>query len=318
MVTIGRVSSRPLIILNPTAGHGRAARAEPWLRERVSGLDGAELLVTRRRGEARERAADARRHGFGRVVSVGGDGTIAEIVDGLLSGPDPPELGIVPAGTGNDLARSLGLPAGRAAAWTVALGARTRPLDAAHATNGAGEERWYASAGGVGFDAQVAAAMVDRRGWHAWRAGYLLTTLSELRRFTNRPVLLTIDGRTLARDVLLVAVANGEYYGGGMRIAPGARTDDGLLDVCVVGDVSRMTALGQLANLYRGTHVRHRAVSMHTGSVVTIEGDPGTLIHTDGEPFGRLPLRITLAQGALRVAAPAATDSPPEPLPSDQ
>ena len=128
----------------------------------------------------------------------------------------------------------------------VALGSSHPSLDVAHATNGEGRERWFGSAGGIGFDAQVAAAMASRSGWQAGQAGYLLTTLTELRRFDNRRVRLTIDGEIVERSVLFVAVANGAYYGGGMRIAPDARTDDGRLDVCVVGDITRLTALRQM------------------------------------------------------------------------
>jgi diacylglycerol kinase (ATP) len=103
--------------------------------------------------------------------------------------------------------------------------------------------------------------------------------------------------------VLFIAIANGEYYGGGMRIAPGASLDDGLLDLCVVGDLSRMTALRQLANLYRGTHVAHAQVDMLRGRTVAVDGDRATLVHLDGEPFGHLPLRVVLHPSRLLVAA---------------
>jgi diacylglycerol kinase (ATP) len=120
-------------------------------------------------------------------------------------------------------------------------------------------------------------------------------------------VRITLDGDEIRRDVLLVAIANGAYYGGGMRIAPDAEVDDGRLDVCVVGDISRRTALRQLPHLYRGTHVRHPAVSMHAGARVRIEGAAETRIHLDGEPFGGLPLTVVLHPGALQVAVPRPT-----------
>jgi diacylglycerol kinase (ATP) len=104
--------------------------------------------------------------------------------------------------------------------------------------------------------------------------------------------------------VLFIAIANGEYYGGGMRIAPGASLDDGLLDLCVVGDLSRITAVRQLANLYRGTHISHAQVDMLRAHAVEIEGDGATLVHLDGEPFGHLPLRVELHPSRLLVAAP--------------
>jgi diacylglycerol kinase (ATP) len=303
------VSHAPLIVVNPTAGSGRALRLLPWMRERIELRPDVELRVTSRPGEAEELAAEAADQGHDRVVAVGGDGTVQEVINGLLARGDPArgELGILPIGTGNDLARSLGLPTDPGAAWTIAMGNATRSLDVARATNGEGRQRWFGSAGGIGFDAQVASAMASQRGWRAGRAGYLVTTLTELRRFENRAVRLEIDGVTIERNVLLIAIANGEYYGGGMRIAPGARTDDGRLDICVVGDISRLTAIRQLRNLYRGTHVEHVAVSMHGGSQLSIEGDAATRVHLDGEPFGGLPLRVTLTPDAVRVAARAPT-----------
>jgi diacylglycerol kinase (ATP) len=236
---------------------------------------------------------------------VGGDGTVQEVVNGILAAGLSASMGIVPVGTGNDLARSLALPTDPAEAWTAAIGSTTSPMDAALATDGRGRRRWFASAGGIGFDAQVATAMATRRGLGATRAGYLVTTLVELRRFRNCRVELTLDGRTEALAVLFVAVANGAYYGGGMHIAPGARANDGLLDVCVVGDISRLTALRQLPNLYRGRHVDHPAVTLHAGvRRIAVDGANGTPVHLDGEPFGSLPIEIEVAPAALEVARP--------------
>ena len=293
----------PVIIVNPTAGSGRAAKLLPWIRERLAQRAEAELHVTGRRGEAEEIAARAADGGCDRLVAVGGDGTIQEVVNGVLRSSSRPGIGIVPVGSGNDLARSLGLPAEPAEAWKVAIGRATRTIDAALAVNGEGQRRWFASAGGIGFDAQVAAAMSSRRGWQSGRAGYLLTTLSELRRFDNRQLRLVLDGEPLDRRALLVAIANGPYYGGGMRIAPDAEPDDGWLDLCVVGDISRLTAIRELPNLYRGTHVRHPAVSVHRARRIAVSGDAPTHIHLDGEPFGTLPLSVEVRPGSLDVAA---------------
>jgi diacylglycerol kinase (ATP) len=298
------VPNAPLVIVNPTAGGGRAGRLIPWVRERLAARPDAELCVTRRRGDAEAWAGDAARAGRDRVVAVGGDGTVQEVINGLLAVGRSAQLGVVPVGTGNDLARSLGLPAEAGSAWRIAVGRATRPTDVALAQNGAGSARWFASAGGIGFDAQVAAAMAGRRGWLAGRAGYLVTTLVELRRFNNCRLRLLLDGAELERDVLFVAIANGAYYGGGMRIAPDARPDDGLLEVCVVGDISRLTALRELPNLYRGTHVRNPSVSMHRAARIEVEGSGSTRVHLDGEPFGTLPLAISISPGALEVAAP--------------
>ena len=262
------------------------------------------VIVTRRAGEAEDVAARAASDGTERVIAVGGDGTVQEVVNGLMAAATGSAgMGIMPVGTGNDLARSLGLPRQPADAWSVAVGIQTRRIDVARASGPSGA-RWFASAGGIGFDAQVAAAMATRSGWQRGAAGYLVTTLSELRRFSNRRVRLTIDDDTGEYAVLFVAIANGAYYGGGMRIAPDAATDDGALDVCIVGDITRMAAIRQLPNLYRGTHVNHPAVAVTRARRVRIEGGPETLAHLDGEPFGGLPLEVELVASRLTVAAP--------------
>lgn len=301
----------PLVIVNPTAGGGRAARLIAWLRERLEDRPGACLRITTRAGDAEQWAGEAAgRHD--RMVAVGGDGTVQEVVNGLLEHPDRPALGIVPVGSGNDLARSLGLPRDPTRAWTAAIGRAEAAIDAARAIGPGGNARWFASAGGIGFDAQVARAMVRRRGWQRGRVGYLVTTLTELRRFPNREVRITLDGgETIERRVLLVAVTNGAYYGGGMHIAPGARVDDGLMDLCIVGDISRLEALRQLPNLYRGRHTDHPAVEMRRARSLRVEGDGATLVHLDGEPFGTLPIEVEMRPGALAVALPAAVRSVP-------
>lgn len=292
------------MIVNPVAGGGRAGRLLDWLRARLELHPGGRLEVTRAPGDAtRWAAASDGRHD--RVIAVGGDGTVQEIVNGLLAAGGAAALGVLPVGSGNDLARSLGLPREPERALAAATGSRQVPLDVVSA-RGATGERWFVSAGGIGFDAQVAHAMAHRRGWQRGRAGYLLTALAELRRIPNREVRLVLDdAEAIERRVLLVAFANGAFYGGGMRIAPEARVDDGILDVCIVGDVSRATALRQIPNLYRGTHVDHPAVEMRRAARVAIEGEPATPVHLDGEPFGRLPLVVEVHPGRLRVAAPA-------------
>lgn len=301
----------PLVIVNPTAGGGRAARLIGWLRERLAARPDARLRITTRPGDAERWAGEANGQ-HDRLIAVGGDGTVQETINGLLAQDVPATLGIVPVGSGNDLARSLGLPGPPDRAWRAAIGRGEAAVDAARATGAAGRARWFASAGGIGFDAQVAHAMVRRRAWQRGRVGYLVTTLAELRRFTNREVRITLDdGETLDRRALLVAVTNGAYYGGGMHIAPGARVDDGLMDLCIVGDISRLEALRQLPNLYRGRHTSHPAVEMRRTRSLRVEGDPATLVHLDGEPFGTLPIQVEMRPSVLTVAVPAAVGSAP-------
>lgn len=302
----------PLVIVNPAAGNGRAGRQLGWVRGRLEARPGARLEVSRRPGDAERWAAEAAgRHD--RIVAVGGDGTVQEVVNGLLGANVPASIGIVPVGSGNDLARSLNLPADGPGAWKVAVGHGTARIDVARATAGDGRVRWFASAGGIGLDGEVARAMVHRRGWQRSRAGYLATALVHLWRYANRPVRIRLDdGEAMERTILLVAVTNGAFYGGGMHVAPGARVDDALMDLCIVGDLGRAAALRQIPNLYRGRHVDHPRIEMRRARRVQVEGGADTLVHLDGEPFGGLPLQVEMCAGVLTVAVPSGgVGSPP-------
>jgi diacylglycerol kinase (ATP) len=273
----------------------------------------ARLLETREPGHAERLAAAATDLGHDRVVAVGGDGTVQEVLNGLMKagvGPDggPPAFGLVPGGSGNDLARSLGLPLTPMEALTVALGEHTRPLDLGRATHD-GQNRYFASVGGTGFDAQVAFTMSGKRQrWQRGRAGYFLSTLNELRRFKNPALSLRVATDAGSREVdgrfLFVAFANGPYYGGGMQICPEASLSDGLLDVCLVGDIGRLGALRELPGIYRAAHVDHPLVEIIKVRELRIEGDSETRVHLDGEPFGRLPVDIGVQAAAVAVAAP--------------
>lgn len=301
----------PLFIVNPVAGDGRALHIEPWLRRHLhAAAPHARVVETEAPGHARELAHHAADQGHDRVIAVGGDGTVQEVVNGVLQDGARLPIGILAGGNGNDLARSLRLPRRGEEALALALGSRTTRIDVGQARRGDGATattRYFAAAGGVGFDAQVANAMYRRAWWQHSRMGYLLSTLWELRRFRNRRLTLAAEtpegSQTIERTVLFVAFANGMYYGGGMQICPAASVADGWMDLCVVGDISRLEAIRQLPGMYRGAHVDHPAVEFVRASSVAVAGDEETRIHLDGEPFGTLPVTLSLRHRALEVAA---------------
>jgi diacylglycerol kinase (ATP) len=279
----------------------------PRLEEQLGRLH-AELQVSTRRGQIEELAAAAVRAGADRVVAVGGDGTMQEAVNGII-GAGGGTLGIVPVGRGNDLARSLGIPLEPLTALDIALGATTRIVDVGRAIRGS-HLRHFVAAGGVGFDAQVSWTMSNPRPW--WkngRAGYFAGTIDELRRFQNQRLRITFDVESgqgvVDHTSLMVAFANGPYYGGGMKICPDASLSDGQLDVCVVGDFTRFEALRELPGLYEAKHVGHPKVRFYRTRWILIEGDEPTRVHLDGEPWGTLPIRVEALPAALRVAVGA-------------
>jgi YegS/Rv2252/BmrU family lipid kinase len=260
-----------------------------------------EVAYTTGPGHAVELARGAAASGRAPIVGVGGDGTLHEIVNGLLAVSNPSAaLGVIPAGTADDFAHTHGLPRiPEAAAEGVVTGAERR-IDV-----GMCGDRYFLNAGGVGFDAQVAATVNTYR--PAWMRGalpYVLGTLFELGRYRNRDLEIHLDDRVLRQRCLLVAVANGCRYGGGMLIAPPADPSDGLLDVCVGGDFGRWEAVAMLRSVFSGAHLRHPKVALYRSREVRIVSTTDARVQADGEDLGRAPASFKVCPGALRLLAP--------------
>lgn len=295
---------------NPVAGGGRGLATGARVASLLAAAGHGVVDVTSgSAAQARDRALSAVAGGVDAVVVVGGDGMV-HLGAGLCAGTDVP-LGIVPAGTGNDVARGLGLPVGNveAAASVVLamLGAAPRRIDAVRITGGT-QSGWFVGVLGAGFD-----AVVNERanGW-AWPRGrmrYNLAIARELPLFRPLRYRLVIDGIVEDRSAMLVAVANAPSYGGGMRIAPDARFDDGLLDVFVLEPVSTYEFLRIFPTVFRGGHVGHPRVSLRRARCVQVQAlDVAVVGYADGERIGPLPLRCEVVPGALSVLAPL---SPP-------
>ena len=293
------VAGRCALVVNPTAGRGRAGRLVPTvsaaLREE---LPGTELTIVESRdvehaeSACRQAVADA-----ATVLVMGGDG-MAHLGVNACAGTGVP-LGVLPAGTGNDLCRGLGLPLQiRDAVKALARGL-THSVDLAHVTKPDGAERWVGCVVSSGFDSRVAlrtAAMTVSIGplAYAWSA------LAELRTFSPLAYRLTIDGERRDLPAMAVFVANAEFFGGGMRAAPGASVTDGLLDLTVIHPVSRGVLLRLLPSLYSGGFVRHPAVERLHASEVVVDRD-GLIGSGDGELLGDVPLTVRTVPNALTV-----------------
>jgi len=256
--------------------------------------------------QASVRAQAALRRGAHLMAAIGGDGTVhhaLQVVAGTRT-----VLGIVPAGSGDDIARALGIARSDP---TDALAALTRPrvktvdLGRATPTGESGPSRWFGATLYAGFDAGV-----NRRANASSVPGparYPIAVLGEIAALRSRPyVLMGHDGpdSTERFDAVTVVVANGSSYGGGMQISPDALIDDGLLDVTVVGSIARRTLLRVLPKVYRGTHTRHPQVSTRRMAELLLDA-PGVVAYADGEYVGPLPLRVEAVPGALRVAVAA-------------
>ncbi|MFZ2502128.1 MAG: YegS/Rv2252/BmrU family lipid kinase [Nocardioides sp.] len=282
------------LLTNPTAGKGRGARArtQALARFRAAGrrvrdLQGADA------DQALELAEQAVRDGVSSLVVVGGDGMVHLGAQACASSATT--LGVIPAGTGNDFARYLDVPrTDTLAAADRILAGRTRSVDVV--TSGG---RHFVTVLAAGFDALVN-ERANRMRWPRGQMRYNLATLLELRTLQPVPYSLELDGVRHEIEAVLVAVGNGPSFGGGLRITEGAAIDDGLLDVVIIGPLSRRELARTYPKLFSGTHVTHPQYSHHRLTSVTV-GAPGITAYADGERFGRLPLTLTCSAGALRV-----------------
>ncbi|WP_214411000.1 diacylglycerol/lipid kinase family protein [Sphaerisporangium fuscum] len=288
-----------VLLVNPAARGGRSLRLlDPVVRRLKAGDRPVSVIVGTGAEDALERACTAVAEGPEALVAFGGDGLVHLALQ-AVAGTDVP-LGIIPAGTGNDIAGALGIPRRDplAAAEIVAAGG-TRVLDAARI----GEEEWFAGVAACGFDSKVnerANLLTRPQG----TAKYLVAMVQELRSFVPIPFRITVDDEVIEQDAMLVAVGNTSTYGAGMRVCPEAAADDGLLDVLIVGPMPKSALLRTFPRVYRGTHLGHPAVTARRGRRVTLEA-PGVVAYADGERVGPLPLTCAVEPGALRVLAPA-------------
>lgn len=285
-------------LVNPLAGGGAAPGAVVPV-SRLLRDAGAAVEVTYSPGPQAmaELAAAAVDHGDV-VVSVGGDGMLASLAGHVaaLGGT----LGIVPAGRGNDFARMLGLPSEPEAVARVLLEREPRAVDLIDAGT-----RWVAGSVYAGVDAR-AAELVDRMHRVPRPLQYPLAAVRALATYRPTRVHVTVDGVESAYDAALVVVANSAYYGSGMRIAPPADVEDGLLDVVVVAAASRTALIRALPSVYDGAHIERDEVTVLRGSSVRLWAESPVACGADGEPLdtlGREPLDLAVRPGALRVLA---------------
>jgi diacylglycerol kinase (ATP) len=284
------------VLSNAAAGRGRQAHLLGEVLQ-VLGTDAA-VLSARTAEEAQQECEAAVAGGARAVVAVGGDGTLHAALQ-AVAGRDVP-LGIVPAGTGNDIAACLGVA--------------EQPLDAARAIrraidednsvafdlakmDGGGAVRWSAGVIGLGFDTLVN-EHANRMRFPRGPRRYDIAILLELMRLHARRYRITVDGQTEELDACLAAIGNTARYGGGMRICPSADPTDGLLDMVIAGPISRLTLMRIKPRVYAGTHVRHPAVRELRGRSITVECD-GITSYADGERSLPLPVKVSAVPGAL-------------------
>ncbi|MFC2069868.1 diacylglycerol/lipid kinase family protein [Chloroflexota bacterium] len=295
------------VIVNPAAGANSTRKKWPDLHRLLTHIGlSFDHDYTEGAGHAIELAKEAASNGYRYLVAVGGDGTVNEVANGILDSGDAENvsLGIISTGTGSDFVRSVGIPRHYLSACSCLIGSKRYLIDVGiveYRNNGESQKRFFVNAAGIGFDAAAVEATEKLPKYFGGTIPYLFGLLRTLVGYRNKSVEMYIDDKVEAARVLSVVVSNGNYLGGGMRIAPNASLNDGILDVCIIGDVGKFDLLKSLPMVYKGTHGDHPKVTLDKAEKVTVESAEKVLVHADGEVLGTGPASFSLVPAVLNI-----------------
>ena len=298
------------IIINPTSAHG-AARARWAQLEGV--LRGAglrfDVALTQATGHATELAAQATQHGHDVVACMGGDGTVNEVLNGLMPHALKPAFAVIPCGTGSDFARALKLPHAPQDVLRLLQRGTTQNVDVGIVIcqqAGRTVQRHFINIAGIGFDGEVS-AQINRSSKQGGSLAYFANVFKVLGRYKNKRATVTLKHggheQRVEGTFNSIVIANGQYFGGGMWVAPHASWCDGMLDVVLIGDVGRAEFVATFPRIYRGTHLSHPKVSSFRATEVRIEPHPQehALLEAEGELFGAAPATVRVLPDACKL-----------------
>ncbi|HUW35717.1 MAG TPA: diacylglycerol kinase family protein [Rhodocyclaceae bacterium] len=304
-----------LLLVNPISGGGRGVRDRSKIEAALAAHGQRHLAVqSEYPGHAIALVSEAIDQGCRRVLVAGGDGSVSEAVNGIFeqrsAAPEAVLLALLPIGTGNDWARGPGPTPDYDGALRLIAAEATSEKDRQRRHDvgviefpATGKARYFINVAGGGFDAAVIERMPSRR---FGRLAYLLGLLRALAAYRPLSLHLSIDGRKEAAEAFVFFACIGRYCGGGMLVAPRARSDDGLLDLTLIRHMSRWRVLASLPRLFDGSLERHPKVSVWRAGSAAIEAPAGTAIEADGELVGHAPATLTVLRRALRIVAPPA------------
>jgi len=282
---------KTLFIVNPVAGRKNSFKIWNGIRSHIDYP--YEYIFTKAPGDATNIAKVAVKQGFKRIVAVGGDGTVSEVVNGIAE--SQVELGIIPSGSGNDFIKALNIPENPIDALTVIKNGCIKEVDL-----GKYDKGYFINVAGAGFDAETLNTNQNLKLFKGSLA-YVASVILTLMKYAPRKAKIVIDGKTYYRKLWLAVVANGQYIGGGMKISPDATIDDGVFDVCLVNEISRFEIIRFLPRVFNGSHKQHKAFEVIKGKKVEIKFDTPTMVQTDGEIIGYCPITFSIIPKAIKV-----------------
>jgi diacylglycerol kinase (ATP) len=297
------------MIYNPEADRGRSYQLAGDLRQLSAEWGGADWIGTDYPGHAGELALAAAQAGYETVVALGGDGTVHEVVNGLMQteASRRPRMGVVPLGSGNDFAAGLGIPLDPSTALRrIFQESHTRQIDAARITDSSGRTEYWCNALGIGFDAAITIQARTIPGLHGFPM-YLAAVLKTIILKYDRPMMqIDLDGKKISGPFMMLTLGNGTREGGGFLTTPDAKMDDGRLDYLLIDSISRLNMLRLLPEVMRGTHGRFPAVHLGRFQSLRLHADMALPIQADGEMFAPYAadvreVEVEIVPGALQV-----------------
>ena len=305
------MGSDVVFVVNPASANGSTRRRWPEIAHRAAelGLAG-ESLLSERPGHAMELAHRATEDGAQLVVAVGGDGTVNEVANGLLAVDGPhPELAVIPRGTGTDFVRHFRIPTDLDGALRVAASGQGRQIDAGRIAyrswSGEDASAYFVNSASAGMSGAVAQRANSSSKALGGKASFLYATLAVFLRWHASEMEVEVDAERRSGLMYDAIVANCRYLGGGMAMTPDAQPDDGLLDVLLIGDITRRDLALTLPKVYRGTHLPHPKAEALRGSRVVVRSKTPLPVELDGEQPGTTPAEFGVLPGALRLRVPA-------------
>ncbi len=291
-----------IFIINPAAGKGKSMGLVPFINECFKDKVNDELVVevTKYPGHATEIAKAHSGSGECRVYSIGGDGTVNEIVNGIAGTAS--SLGVIPTGSGNDFIRSLHSETDVRGVIVRTINGVERSIDLAKVN-----DKYFVNISSIGFDANVVynANLFKKKPGITGSMAYLLSIIYTVFKHKICRIKVDIDGKKIDLDALLVAVANGKFYGGGIIPAPAAILDDGLLDICLVSEVSRLKILNLFPKYMKGQHGEIKEVSFFKGRKIKIESDEELCLNIDGEIVSAKTIDFEIIEAGIKIIMPA-------------
>ena len=294
-----------ILIANPISGKGKAKTVAEQAHTALTAANhNGQVKLTTGTKDAKRFAQDAVSNGIRWVIVCGGDGTLHEVVNGIATVPDV-TLGLIPCGRGNDLATAIRIPRKPQHAIQTLLTGTTKSIDLGRVRSENGSEHYFTTITTCGYDTEVSRRAAARTTPFSGTASYVYAAVATLSDYECPFVRIEGDFGSYEGPILLAATGSTSSYGGGFKIVPNARFDDGLFDVCIIRTVPSSTVLRLMVTLFWGGHVSHPAVEIHRTRSLKIETDPPVMLFADGEPMCETPATIEIIKHGLTVLVPS-------------